>query len=83
MKASAHKTLVRHGQDLFPVIVQEDVSGTFWVSCPTLEGCYSQGDTVDEALKNMREAIALCLEDLPRTHQNVEPANVSLHFIRL
>jgi predicted RNase H-like HicB family nuclease len=30
---------------------------------PQLRACYSQGSTLDELLENMREAIALCLED--------------------
>lgn len=30
----------------------------------SLPGCYSQGDTVDEALANIKEAIELCLEDM-------------------
>ncbi|KLU60500.1 hypothetical protein CEB3_c33510 [Peptococcaceae bacterium CEB3] len=33
-------------------------------TCPILDGCYTQGKTVDEALENIKEAIALCLEDL-------------------
>ena len=48
----------------FPVILQSDETGGFIVDCPILEGCYSQGDTVDEALANIREAIELCIEDL-------------------
>jgi predicted RNase H-like HicB family nuclease len=34
------------------------------VVCPTFPVCYSQGDTIDEALANSREAIELCLEDM-------------------
>ena len=32
------------------------------VECPSIPGCVSQGKTKAEALKNIREAIALCLE---------------------
>ena len=32
-------------------------------SCPTLQGCYTQGDTYEEALANIREAIELHIED--------------------
>jgi predicted RNase H-like HicB family nuclease len=36
----------------------------FWVvECPSLPGCVSQGETKDEALANIKEAIALWLED--------------------
>ncbi len=31
-------------------------------SCPALQGCYSQGDTVDEALQNIKDAIQLHIE---------------------
>jgi predicted RNase H-like HicB family nuclease len=49
----------------FKVLLEPDEeSGGYVVSCPALAGCYSQGDTVDEALENITEAILLCLEDL-------------------
>lgn len=48
----------------FKVILEPDESGGYVVSCPSLPGCYSQGETIDEALENIKEAIALCLEDM-------------------
>ena len=45
----------------YPVVLIETVEG-FAVSCPALPGCHSQGATRDEALANIREAIALWLE---------------------
>ncbi len=47
----------------FPVLVEEDEDGFFVVECPLLQGCYTQGKTLDEALQNIREVIELCLED--------------------
>ena len=35
----------------------------FVVECPLLQGCYTQGKTLDEALKNIHEVIELCLEE--------------------
>jgi predicted RNase H-like HicB family nuclease len=32
--------------------------------CPALEGCYSQGDTYEEALENIKDAIRLILQDM-------------------
>ena len=46
----------------FPVTIDRDEDGVFVVSCPSIPGCHSQGETRDEALTNIREAIALCLE---------------------
>ncbi len=46
-----------------PVIVEKDEDGFYVVECPLLKGCYTQGKTLDEALKNIREVIELCLEE--------------------
>lgn len=48
----------------FKVLLEPDETGGFVVVCPSLPGCYSQGETIDEALENIREAILLCLEDM-------------------
>jgi antitoxin HicB len=50
---------------IFKVIIRPDTEdGGFNVSCPALPGCHSQGDTEEEALANIREAIRGCLEVL-------------------
>ncbi|OGO52273.1 MAG: hypothetical protein A2148_01140 [Chloroflexi bacterium RBG_16_68_14] len=43
----------------------------YWVEVPALPGCYSQGKSVEEALANVREAIALYLEALREEGQQV------------
>ncbi|MGH7278790.1 MAG: type II toxin-antitoxin system HicB family antitoxin [Candidatus Rokuibacteriota bacterium] len=55
----------------FKVIFEPDEGGGYVVSCPSLPGCYSQGDTVDEALSSIREAIEVCLEDLQAHGQEI------------
>jgi predicted RNase H-like HicB family nuclease len=44
------------------VIIQPGEDGFFVAECPALPGCMSQGTTEREALKNIKEAIALWLE---------------------
>ena len=44
------------------VTIDRDEDGVWIVECPAIPGCVSQGDTKEEALANLREAIALCLE---------------------
>lgn len=46
----------------FPIIVEGDSDG-YYVSCPALQGCYSQGDTYEEAVANIKDAIRLHIED--------------------
>jgi len=49
----------------FKVVLEEDEEvGGYIVSCPGLPGCVSQGETADEALENIKEAIQACLESL-------------------
>lgn len=48
----------------FKVLIEPDEIGGYVVSCPSLSGCFSQGDTLEEALSNIKEAIELCLEDM-------------------
>jgi predicted RNase H-like HicB family nuclease len=51
-----------HMQDLtFPTIVEADSDG-YYVSCPTLQGCYSQGNTYEEAVTAIKDAIRLHIE---------------------
>jgi len=47
----------------FPIIFERDEDGFYVVECPLFKGCYSQGKSLDEALKNIREVIELCLEE--------------------
>ena len=46
-----------------PVVVEGDEDG-YYVFCPVLQGCYSQGDTYEEALKNIQDAIKLYVSDI-------------------
>jgi len=46
-----------------PVVLIPDEDGGFVVECPVIPGCISQGDTREEALANIRDAIELCLEN--------------------
>jgi predicted RNase H-like HicB family nuclease len=46
----------------YTVILHKAEEGGYWLEVPALEGCYTQGETVEETLKNGREAIALCLD---------------------
>ncbi len=46
----------------FTVVIEKDADGYF-VYCPELQGCYTQGDTFEEALANARDVIKLHVED--------------------
>lgn len=48
----------------FQVLIQRDEDGKYISSCPAIKGCHSQGDTYEEALENITEAMELCIEHL-------------------
>lgn len=45
-----------------PVTLERDETGMIVAECPAIPGCVSQGETEEEALANIREAIIACLE---------------------
>ncbi len=47
---------------IFHVIIEQDEDGGYIGRVPELRGCLSQGDTLDELMSNIKEAIELCLE---------------------
>ncbi|MFA5003469.1 MAG: type II toxin-antitoxin system HicB family antitoxin [Methanolinea sp.] len=52
---------------IFKVVVTPDTEiGGFTVSCPALPGCHSEGETIEEALENARDAMSGCVEVLNR-----------------
>ena len=55
----------------FAVVLVPQPEGGFFVECPALPGCYSQGETVQESLDNIREAILLVIEDLQDTDEAI------------
>lgn len=66
-----------------PLLVEKGQDGYYVVECPLFEGCYSQGKTIDEALRNIREVIALVLREpsAQETLRNYRAEEVSLHTI--
>ena len=50
------------GVERYATVVHEDPEGGYWAEVPALPGCYSQGETMDELMANVREAIAGVLE---------------------
>lgn len=47
---------------LLPVVIEKDSDGYF-AYCPPLQGCYTHGDSYEEVLNNIQDAIRLHIED--------------------
>ncbi|ALB43426.1 MULTISPECIES: type II toxin-antitoxin system HicB family antitoxin [unclassified Anabaena] len=48
----------------FYVVIERDEDGMYIGEVPQLKACYSQGETIDELIKNIKEVIEMCLEEL-------------------
>ena len=48
----------------YTAIFEAQPDGGYHASCPALPGCHSEGDTLDESIVNIREAITVYLESL-------------------
>lgn len=46
-----------------PILIEQDEDGIYIVTCNTFKGCYSYGRTVDEAMENIKEVIAMCMDE--------------------
>jgi predicted RNase H-like HicB family nuclease len=44
-------------------IIEKAPEGGYWAICPEVPGANGQGETIEEAKENLREAVALILED--------------------
>jgi len=63
----------------FKVMIEPDEeSGGYVITCPSLPGCYSQGDTIDDAIVNIKEAILLCLEDMQANNEEIHDSSKTL-----
>ena len=61
----------------YTVILEPEEEGGYHVFCPVLSGCHSEGETVEEALANIREAIEVYLESL-QAHDEPVPTEAGL-----
>ena len=61
-----------------PIIVEMDEDWYYIVSCPLFKGCHSYGESIDEALENIKEVIEMCLEET-----NIENLNKFVGFREL
>jgi len=65
----------------YPVAIHKDLDSCFGVSVPDVPGCFSAGETVDEALKNAREAISDHLEILAEEGAIAPaPSDIDKHY---
>lgn len=56
---------------IFQIIIEQDEAGYYAAECPAPRACYAQGKTYEEVIENIKDAIALCLEDLKARKKSI------------
>lgn len=54
---------VKHKQQTFTVLIEQDEDGFYIATVPSLKSCYTQAKTLEELYPRVKEVIALCLEE--------------------
>ena len=62
----------------FKVVVEPAEEGGYIVECPALSGCISEGDTLEEAIENIKEAIQGCME---ARNQRINPKARAMEIV--
>jgi len=55
----------------FPVVIEKDEAGFFVADCPNLQGCHTQGRSLEQAISNIRDVIKLHLKILKAEKQRI------------
>ena len=62
-------------QSFYSIILKSEIEGGYSVSLPKLPGCFTQGETVEEAVNMAKEAISLYLESLEDSNESTLVSN--------
>jgi predicted RNase H-like HicB family nuclease len=60
----------------YTVIIEREEDGGYHAFCPALRGCHSQGDTYEETIQNIQEAITLYIESLKAHSESIPSEDV-------
>ncbi len=68
---------------LLDVVIEKDKDGYF-AYCPLIQGCYTQGNTYEEALKNIKDALRLHLEEISSSKESLSsPESISVTTLEI
>jgi len=67
----------------FNVLFHKEEDGGYSVEVPALDGCYSQGDTMEEATENAKEAIECYIEGLQKLNQIESDSSIEVKELEI
>jgi predicted RNase H-like HicB family nuclease len=67
----------------YTILLEKEEDGGYHAFCPLLKGCHSQGDTFEEALDNITEAIELYIESLRADNLPIPQEDLIVKSLRI
>lgn len=67
----------------YTVIFEKEIEGGYHAFCPILKGCHSQGDTFEEAVENITEAISLYIYSLKEDQQPIPKEDLIFKSVQI
>ena len=68
---------------LFDVIIEKDEDGWLIADVPAISGCHTQGQNMNELIKNVKEVIELCLEVQKEKKNKIKPSFVGIKQVAI
>jgi predicted RNase H-like HicB family nuclease len=69
----------------YTVLIEPEEEGGYHAFCPALPGCHTQGETIEETLENIKEAVELYIEslkehgeELPEENYLIKPVQIAV-----
>ncbi len=66
----------------FTIVVERDEDGLYVASVPVIQGCYTQGETYEEVMENVKDAIKLHIEARKELGEPI-PMEVAIDEVRV
>jgi predicted RNase H-like HicB family nuclease len=66
----------------YPIIIEKSEEG-YYAECPFISGAYTQGDSEEEVIENLKEVIIMTLEDMRERGENISFKNKKIPSITL
>ncbi len=70
------------GMYRFQVILEQDEDGVYVADVPALDGCHTQGATYEEAIENIKEVIAMCVQEMREDGRPIETQHPEVIGVR-
>lgn len=68
---------------LYPVLIEACEEGGYFANCPVLQGCHAEGETIKEALENLKDIIKIVTEYKKKHIKNFSVPQVSIEKRKL